>query len=144
MCRVYFARAMDGMDAEHIACEAKEVARELAAHGMQMVDTFVEVKSDEDLRTFDEKAREIVERDLALLKSADAVLMNCSIPGRSYVGCICELVYAYLWRIPVVVYVGSSDNDKRYWLQYHATHVCRSRNEAVDALISLFVAEREP
>lgn len=143
MYNIYFARAVDGMDADEILGLANQVTKELIVYQMLLVDPFVQVKHVRDTCTFEEKAREIVEGDLSILKSADAVLMDCSIPGRSYIGCICELVYAHLWQIPVVVYVGSSGNDERYWLQYHATRVCKSREEAIDFLVSFFKAEQE-
>jgi len=136
--RVYFARAMDNLDKNEIFKLGNLVAEELTAHGMHIIDTFDDQKKGDHNFTFEEKARKIVEGDLELLKTADAVLMDCSIPNRSYIGCICELVYAYLSKIPVVVYVGSSGNDKRSWLQYHATNVCKSRNEAIKELVMIF------
>lgn len=142
MARIYFARAMEDMDAREILRAGESVAELLDARGLQLVDPFLEVDRHEDTCAIKERAREIVERDLDLLRTVDAVLMDCSIPGRSYIGCICELVYAYLWNIPVVVYVGSSNNDKRYWLQYHAPHICRTQDEAINILASFFEADQ--
>jgi nucleoside 2-deoxyribosyltransferase len=135
MYRVYFARAIDGIDVAEIHHLTEEMAREMETRGMQMVDPFVEISLNEQI-PFEEKARQIVEGDLTLLKDVDAVFMDFSIPNRSYIGCICELVYAYLWKIPVVVYVGTSGNDQRYWLQYHASHVSKDRGAALDFLAS--------
>jgi nucleoside 2-deoxyribosyltransferase len=142
--RVYFARAMDGLERESIEALTREVEAELLrvrlrfGVDLHLVDPFREVESFKGQETFEERARRIVEEEIALLKTADGVLMDCSIPDRSYVGCICELVYAYQEGIPVVVYVGSSGNDKRLWLHYHATQVCvTTRRDAIEALAFL-------
>lgn len=137
MHRVYFARAIDQLEPATILDTTREVAADLAIYGMQLVDPYTEVKLDLNATSFEDKAKGIVEGDLALLKTADAVLMDLSIQGRSYIGCICELVYAFTWNIPSVVYVGDSGNDNRYWLCYHATKIHKERRTAIGALADL-------
>jgi nucleoside 2-deoxyribosyltransferase len=134
--KVYFARAMDGIEDEDIHYQAKEVSELLERYNLQIIDPFIAVDRHQTTENFEDVALRIVEADLELLRTADAVLMDCSIPGRSYVGCICELVYAHLWGIPVVVYVGTSGNDKRYWLVYHANEVHTEWGEAISGLLS--------
>lgn len=141
MNRVYFARAMDGLDSQNIIELAQEVEKELLCFNLYLVDPFQEVTVDRGEDGFEDNAERIVEADLALLRTVDAVLMDCSIPNRNYVGCICELVYAYLWDIPTVVYVGSSGNERRYWLHYHATGIYQTRQEAISALVSFLTAD---
>jgi nucleoside 2-deoxyribosyltransferase len=135
--RVYFARAMDGIAPDQIRGQALEVEEALAEHGIQLLDPYREEREGEAAESIEDRAREIVERDLALLRITDAVLMDCSIAEHNYIGCICELVYAYLWKIPIVVFVGDSGNEKRIWLQYHANHVCRTKDEAITKLIKI-------
>jgi nucleoside 2-deoxyribosyltransferase len=135
--RVYFARAMDGIAPDRIRGQALEVEEVLVAHGIQMFDPYREETEGESGESLRDRAREIVERDLALLRNTDAVLMDCSIAGHNYIGCICELIYAYLWKIPIVVFVGDSGNENRIWLQYHASHVCKTRDEAITKLIHI-------
>lgn len=122
---------MDLINNRDILNLTSTVKEELNSIDLDMIDPYVETKNNKVGITFKEKAREIVEQDLSLLKTADIVLMDCSIPNRNYIGCICELVYAYLWGIPIIVYVGSSGNDNRYWLRYHANYICKDRSEAI-------------
>ena len=135
---IYFARAIDGLDPKEIKTLAEQVGRELAAADMQMVDPYVELPQNVSNCSLD-TLRDLVARDLALLKEVNGVLMDLSLVGRSYVGCICELVYASLWRIPVAVYVGDSGIGSRPWLRYHAAHVSKYRSEAVNYLQSRLV-----
>jgi nucleoside 2-deoxyribosyltransferase len=137
MRRVYFARAMDGIAPDRIRGQALEVEEALTAYGIQLLDPYRGESEGEAAGSFEDRAREIVERDLALLRNTDAVLMDCSIPGHNYVGCICELVYAYCWKIPSVIYVGNSGNERRIWLQYHASHLCKTRDEAITKLLQI-------
>lgn len=140
--RIYFARAIDGEDhAARLALTAA-VAADLAAAGLSMVDPTADEPAGTDAAGQDERARyrAIVEHDLAVLKSCHAVLMDISVPGRSYIGCICEMTYAHFWQIPCVVYVGGVDQH-RPWLHYHAAAIFEARAEAIDWLRELFTAE---
>jgi hypothetical protein len=118
--RVYFARAIDGQDGATRLALAADVASDLAAAGLLMVDPTVDDPDEASTaRAADTQKfyQAIVEHDLSVLKSCQAILMDISVPGRSYIGCICEMTYAYFWRIPCVVYVGETDS-RRPWLHY--------------------------
>jgi hypothetical protein len=81
----------------------------------------------------------LVESDLGLLRRSDGVLMDMSIRNRNYIGCTCELTYAYLWHIPSVVWVGDTGLEQRPWLRYHATVVVKGRQEAIEAVAALLL-----
>lgn len=136
--RVYFARAIDGESEETRTTLASIVAAELAAKNLQLVDpvaTEPDVRDSEDTETI-QKYRNMVDHDLSILRTCDAVLMDMSIPNRNYIGCVCELTYAYLWDIPCIVYIGRA-NSNRPWLHYHATAIFKSREAAVADLARL-------
>lgn len=137
--RIYFARAIDGEDIAKRLTLASDVASELAAAGLSMVDPTVDDPPAVAETVADERRlyQAIVDHDLSVLKSCHAVLMDISVAGRSYIGCICEMTYAYLWRIPCIVYTGEADS-RRPWLHYHATAVVETRAEAIDLLRQLF------
>jgi nucleoside 2-deoxyribosyltransferase len=131
--RIYFARAIDGQGKKAGQALTYRVAKELADVGLLMVDPTVnEPTTTANGRSLKqaEKYQAIVEHDLSILRSCDAVLMDISEPGRSYIGCICELTYAYLWQIPCVVYLGGCDKN-RPWLHYHASAIYAARDDAV-------------
>ena len=79
-----------------------------------------------------------IESDLAWLRRSDALVVDLAIEDWAYVGCICELVYAHLWKLPAVVMAGSSSIESRLWLRYHATTVVATIEDAVAALSVLF------
>lgn len=118
---------------------AKVVAAELEKSGLRMTDPVDAWMRSDRLRSPDDHVL-LVQSDLGLLRRCDGVLMDMSIPDRNYLGCTCELTYAYLWRIPSVVWVGDTGLERRPWLRYHATTVVRTRPEAVAALTGLLLA----
>src|ERR1022692_1921458 len=102
--------------------------------GLLRVDPIVsgpaQLDTDVDVRL---RYHSIVDHDLAVLRRCDAVLMDMSLPNRNYIGCVCEMTYAYLWNIPCVVYLGRS-NPNRPWLHYHAVAVFEFRKDAIACL----------
>lgn len=133
---VYYARAMDGLPSRAIQADADVIRQLLADAGMSMLDTYLSTGDviESPLQSDSNISGLIVENDLALLRTADAVLMDLSIPNRSYVGCLCELVYAYQIGTPVVVNVGATDLGNRHWLRYHATAITNSIQMAITKL----------
>jgi hypothetical protein len=130
--RVYFARAIDGQDSAATAELTAKVREELALAGLTMVDPLAgePAMPAGPGSSMPDAYRALVDHDLSVLKTCDAVLMDMTMPGRNYIGCVCELTYAYLWQIPSVVYLGELD-DRRPWLHYHATAVFRLRPDAL-------------
>jgi nucleoside 2-deoxyribosyltransferase len=141
MKRIYFARAMEGLEKDSVHNTANRVRSDLKSNGFDMIDTIDGLKLPDLMNPFDFSGTlsgQIVQHDLALLRQADGVLMDMTIPKRNYVGCVCELVYANMWKKPTVVYVGDSGNDKRHWLIYHADVVCFTFRDALEHLKRIF------
>jgi nucleoside 2-deoxyribosyltransferase len=80
---------------------------------------------------------EIVEKGLALLKKCDFMVFDCSVENWNYIGCIFEMAYAYQMGKPIIVYTGTTTNDKRPWLRYHATRIVVTQNHLIDAVSDL-------
>jgi hypothetical protein len=136
MKRVYYARAVDSQDRSALLSEAAAVQSALAPYDLTVIDPVA--IGGENFRP----PQEVVHTDLDLLRRSDAVLMDLSIEGWTYVGCICELVYAHLWRIPSVVFVPPTELVERKWLLYHATRVVVGKEAAIEALLELIVPSR--
>ena len=83
---------------------------------------------------FNEISKSIVEKDLEQIRQSDLLFVDMSIPNRNYIGCNCEIVYAHINKIPIIVYVGNTDNGMRYWLNYHATFVSDSFKKCIEKL----------
>ena|SRR5882724_11149841 len=134
---VYYARGVEGLQWDSIRRRAARARTELARYEIEVIDP-VALGRAAELKT----PAEIVESDLHHLKGCDAVLMDMSIAGRNYVGCCCELVYAFQWQIPAIVYVGRSGNGSRKWLIYHSSAVCRSLRCAVETTAATIKTRR--
>lgn len=70
------------------------------------------------------------------------MLVDMSIPNWTYVGCVCELVYATLWSIPSVVIVADVAMAQRVWLRHHATSTVLTLAEATAELIGFGLTGR--
>jgi len=114
---VYFARAVDGLVRDEIVAEADALAAELDVAGLRLVDPVAAWWNATAHRTSTATDEDLVSSDLGLLRRADGLLMDLSMPMRDYVGCICELTYAHLWRIPSVIWVGDTGLEQRVWLR---------------------------
>jgi nucleoside 2-deoxyribosyltransferase len=80
---------------------------------------------------------EIVEKGLSLLTSCDLMIFDCSIENWNYIGCVFEMAYAHRMRKPVVVYTGTTTNNRRPWLRYHATRIVVTEQQIVEAVSDL-------
>jgi nucleoside 2-deoxyribosyltransferase len=143
--RVYFARAIDGENDVEKAALVSAVTDELSEAGLLIVDPVAAEPRAVTRQTAvnaNHIYREIVEHDLAVLQTCDAVLMDMSKPNRNYIGCMCELMYAYRWHIPCIVYISEVYRN-RAWLVYHATAVFESRRAAISYLSELMTATYE-
>lgn len=131
MERVYFARAVDGQDRGALLRDASALARDLRVRNIELVDPLALMSP--AART----ATDIVAHDLDVLRTCDAVMMDMTLGGWTYIGCVCELVYAKLWEIPVVVYVACEELLHRPWLTYHASAVVIGQAAAIVAVEQL-------
>lgn len=136
---VYIARAVDLRPPSDVRRVGHDLRDSLIAAGYRPVDpvetpfpgidvTFKEGKPSGNSR---------IRSDLEWLRRSDALLVDMSISDWQYVGCICELVYAYTWHIPSVVITGTSSIENRMWLRFHATRVVHDPQAAIAALDSL-------
>jgi len=76
-------------------------------------------------------AQELVERDLAAIKGCSAVLAYVN--GAFSIGTPQEIVYAYLWGIPVYCLVSNGHEDHP-WLVYHCEKIVTSKEDMEEFL----------
>ena len=141
--RVYFARAIEGISRAEVTRTATNTKAYLDTFGLIMVDANHEYltwrETERATHRCDEHVQ-IVKFQLELLRGCDALLMDMTIADRNYVGCCCELVYAYQYSMPTAVYVGETDNGSRTWLKYHAEAIFNECPEAVAHLSAVLSA----
>ena len=129
--RVYFARATDGRPRGDVLDDARSVEAVLASAGLELVDPYALCRA---VLGDNPSPTEIVEFDLGVLGSCQALLMDMTQAHHRYIGCICELTYAHVWDLRSAVYVHDNTLAHRPWLRYHADRICESLEEAVSYL----------
>jgi nucleoside 2-deoxyribosyltransferase len=135
MARVFFSSPVDGKKAESIISRYKRIERLLLRQGHTLVNNAEFYKNHLALHSPSKRAREaIIEADLAMLRQADVLLVDISATNHHYVGCICEMVYATLWGIPVIAHVGRNRMAKRPFFAHHASAMFAKKRDAVDAI----------
>jgi nucleoside 2-deoxyribosyltransferase len=140
---VYVARAVDNRPAPDVRQVGENLRQRIGEAGFAAVDPVAspfprtQVPMQENQETNDFLR---VRSDLAWLRRSDAVVIDVSLEDWSYVGCVCELVYAYLLGIPTIVIAGSSVIQERLWLRYHATRIVHDVDEAIVELQALFTS----
>lgn len=121
--RVYLAGPIFGRTDEQAASWRTYAAALLADAGVESVDPFRR-----DYRGHEaENVAAIVDGDLTELHDCDAVLANF-VDGTTGVGSVCEIVYAHLAGIEVVV---AHPNPASPWLMYHADAICDTLESAI-------------
>ena len=135
MKSIYLALAMEGIPSQQIRQREQEFRNHLKSIKADIWTTFDEMDKQTDESESKEKyAMRIVERDLQLLRRSDLLLVDLSVSGHTYVGCMCEIVYARIMKIPIVLFVGDTGNETRTWLIYHADALCSTMNATVEAV----------
>jgi len=133
--KVFFSRAMDGINPDEIIASEHVVMGILDRYGMEIINPYI--YPDNRINNISGVVQ-IVDNDIEVLKSSDVVVVDASIPDHSYVGAMMEIAYSYQLNKPVYVYVGESGNEKRIWLKYHANAITKSLDELIEILFLEF------
>jgi hypothetical protein len=81
--------------------------------------------------------QEIVYRNLFMQNQADILLVEYMIPNRNYVGTDFELCWAKANKQPAIVF-SCKENASRVYLNYLASKVTYSMNEAIEYLVEYY------
>lgn len=124
---------MDGLEYDDIATLSRKVREAVEAEGMKIANPFKGTR--ESFSAYENRDyKDVVERDIRELKTANVFLCDMTIRNRNYIGTLCEMMYAYYLKIPVVIYTGDTGYENRYWIRYHAKHICTSLEEAIESI----------
>lgn len=124
--KVYYARAMDEIAAKSIREDDKIVREKLDELGFELANPF------QGRLTRVDRSEELVKNNSSLLQDSDLLLANLSISGYTYVGAVFEIVEAAHLDIPVILVVGGTSLDKRYYFQHCSEFIARSMVEGLD------------
>lgn len=131
--KIYYCRAMDGIDNNTISQEYTYVRVQINAKGHCLINDF-NVDSYETLAITKEHSKKVVHGNISDIAKSDIVIVNLSMPNHSYIGCVGEMIYAKQMGIRVIVIVGESGNDKHFWTLYHSDCITYSLDEAIALL----------
>jgi nucleoside 2-deoxyribosyltransferase len=135
MKRAFLSHRIDFMDPADARLNHERFRTLLAALDVEIVSAAVSLDNEAGLTD-----AEIVETDLAILRSCDFMIFDCSIEHWNYVGCIFEMAYAHRMSKPIIAYTGTTTNNRRPWLRYHATTVVVTEKHLVKAVSDLLGA----
>jgi ubiquinone/menaquinone biosynthesis C-methylase UbiE len=124
--KVYYARAMDGIEPSKIMEDDRQLEVVLSQKGFSITNPYTE----QEVQV--ERADRLVENNIKSLKKSDVVLANLSIQNYTYIGAVFEVVQAANLGIPIVVCVGDSDLVNRYYLHYYSNFICKHISEGVE------------
>lgn len=136
--KVFFSRGMDGLNPNEIEALDATFSKALASLGMSLSNPY---KPKDARRMCISGISEIVEEDLNLLTQSDIVVSDMSLEKRSYIGAVIEMAKAYDLGKQTYVWVGNSENEKRIWLKYHATAICKDLENLIELLEITFTSE---
>jgi len=133
MKKLYLAGAMFGLDEAESRTWREDVKRKLAGR-FECLDPMRRDYRGREL----EHAAEIVEKDLADIRVADALLIMAE---RTSWGTACEMYQAHLWGKTIVAVCSGRIAP---WLHYHSTQVSASLDEAIVWLLNWDANSRTP
>ena len=121
---------MDGLKFDEIANTSQIVQKKIDAAGLEVCNPF---RGNREIFSRNENRipEDVVRRDIGELEKADVFLCDMTIKNRNYIGTLCEMMYAYFMKIPIVIYTGNTGYENRYWIRYHAKYICTSSEEAI-------------
>ncbi len=138
MSNVFFSSGIDGLSRDVIVKNYNSVEVALAKRGHIIVNPVSFYFSKNFITQIDNDLGEdkaVVQNDLKALRKADIMLMNVSDPCRQYIGCICEMVYANIYKIPVVAYIGKATQFcNRPFFSFHCARIVENLETALDFL----------
>lgn len=126
---VYFARGMDGRSGADVFLDDEKYSQLLAGIKASLVNPFTG-----HIHDYVADGYTVATSDLARLQDADVVLADLTVPGYQYVGCIFEIVHAFIQNVPVILTVGKSGFHNRAFFQAYCEFITREASEAVQYL----------
>lgn len=131
---VYLAGPITTVDTLEEANEYRQkTSEEFALRGIQTINPLRHKK--EELK-FSYRPNEIVDRDTMDIRRADAIICDYTDKNHQYIGTSMEIMYAYTHEKPIFVITDWA--DKHYWIQYHATQIFSTIEEAAEYLVEFF------
>ena len=130
---VYYCRAMDGLNDVEIKSEYDTVGKLLAENGLTLVNPYNH-HPESNLSEKEIGALLASENSEGINKS-DCVIVNLSIKGHPYMGCIDEMINANMKGKYVITIVGDSGYEKKRYTHFRSDKIVKTVDEAFDFVL---------
>jgi hypothetical protein len=128
---VFLAGAVDGIDRKTATRWRRQAAQSLAAAKIQVIDPTDLIDPDVPDPMF------VVNPNLASIETADLILIEMNTPGYAYIGTAVDMREA--WRMGKPIVVWGTQNRESHYLQFHATTICDTLEEAISVIKGLAI-----
>lgn len=126
--RLYFARAVDGLEARAVSVELPMVVNEAERLRVTLLDAFELTRHIDPL-----DSDRLVASQIELLRSCSGLIARVRVPNRLYFGSIAELTIAHQLGLWTCLWTGIPDLVERPWPRYLARLITSDIREAMEA-----------
>jgi nucleoside 2-deoxyribosyltransferase len=135
---VYLAGAMEGLTYEQMTEWRKKATHELALKGIDVLDPTRRI-SYHDQKDSTYAAARVVKHDLQDIHNSSVILVDLrdSTPGRKW-GTVCEIAHSHT-KNKVIIVVTDEGQFKHPFIEFYATEVHHSLEDAVEAVSTYFI-----
>lgn len=140
MALIYLAAPMENILIESIENQYMSFEKVFKENGHELINNFSFYKNDlSDRPNHQHKtnAPSIVEKDLDKLKKSQIILIDFSNENHTYVGCICEMIYAKSFNKKVICIVNNNKFYNHPWIVYHCDAIYNNLDEAINFINQL-------
>jgi diadenosine tetraphosphate (Ap4A) HIT family hydrolase len=131
---IYYGRAMDERDEDEIFSEYDVVSKRLKENGMILVNPF---NGKPNTYVIDkESGQKVAKENWENMEDADCVIINLSIRGHFYFGCMDEIITAKQKGRFVILIVGDAGADKHHYAHFRSDLIVKTIDEALKFLVT--------
>ena len=126
--KVYLSGSIDNLTFEEALDWREKASYILSKYGIV---TFNPLRGMDPDKPRSLEPSEAVTRDKRDIRSSDVLLVNLT-HHVCYKGTMMEILYAWEHEIPVVIFYGDAKENLGYWVEYHATKVVKTMDQAIE------------
>jgi diadenosine tetraphosphate (Ap4A) HIT family hydrolase/nucleoside 2-deoxyribosyltransferase len=132
--KVYYCRAMDGLEKDEIINEFHIIEERLKEKNIRLINIYED--NHNSLNKNKENAMLIMHENSKGIDAADCVIVNLSIKNHLYIGCIDEMIVAKERGRFVIVIAGDAGADNHFYTYLRSDLIVKTIDEAIDYLAS--------
>lgn len=136
MTTVYLAGKMGDLSKEDMKSWRDSATEYLESHGFSVQDPTT-VMFDHSIGI--ERPQEITENNKYMIDNSEIVLVEFDNPELDIsIGTVCEVVYAYMQGMPILVWGRDQDTIEHPWIEYHSVRSFEKMEDVLDYLVNCY------